>query len=152
MKKITLLILINSMVFGDLPSSDIHPAESSTIIDTKPENHTNKSPSKKSKKIKNVYQAQTSGSGYGWVQDIVGIDEDVFNYVEGSDEDLELYLRSSFFSNVALSPDGKHLAFQSKSDEFTEGLVVARTDDFLDPKKRIGKSYSGKGSLGEQRG
>ena len=51
MKKITLLILITSMVFGDLPSSDIHPAESSTIIDTKPENHTNRSPSKKIKKI-----------------------------------------------------------------------------------------------------
>jgi acetyl esterase/lipase len=151
MKKITLLILINSMVFGDLPSSDIHPAESSTIIDTKPENHTNTSPSKKSKKIKNVYQAQKSGSGYGWVQDIVGIDEDVFNYVEGSDEDLELYLRSSFFSNVALSPDGKHLAFQSKSDEFTEGLVVARTDDFLDPKKGLEKATVAKAAL-ENRG
>ena len=55
--------------------------------------------------------------------------------VEGSDEDLELYLKSSFFSDVALSPDGKHLAFQSKSDEFTEGLLVARTDAFLIPKK-----------------
>ena len=29
---------------------------------------------------------------YGWVQDIVGIDENVFNYVEGSDPDLELSL------------------------------------------------------------
>ena len=57
---------------------------------------------------------------YGWVQDVVGIDKNVFNYKEGSDLDLELYLKNSFFSSVQLSPDGKHLAFQSKSDEYTE--------------------------------
>ena len=29
---------------------------------------------------------------YGWVEDIVGIDENAFNYVEGSDPDVELYV------------------------------------------------------------
>ena len=84
---------------------------------------------------------------YGWVQDIVGIDENVFNYVEGSDPDLEMYLKSSFFTQVQLSPDGKHLAFQSKSDEFTEGLLVARTDDFLDPKKGLEKATVAKAAM-----
>ena len=84
---------------------------------------------------------------YGWVQDIVGIDENVFNYVEGSDPDLEMYLKSSFFTQVQLSPDGKHLAFQSKSDEFTEGLLVARTDDFLDPKKGLEKATIAKAAM-----
>ena len=84
---------------------------------------------------------------YGWVQDIVGIDENVFNYVKGSDPDLEMYLKSSFFTQVQLSPDGKHLAFQSKSDEFTEGLLVARTDDFLDPKKGLEKATVAKAAM-----
>ena len=84
---------------------------------------------------------------YGWVQDIVGIDENVFNYVEGSDPDLEMYLKSSFFTQVQLSPDVKHLAFQSKSDEFTEGLLVARTDDFLDPKKGLEKATVAKAAM-----
>ena len=84
---------------------------------------------------------------YGWVQDIVGIDENVFNYVEGSDPDLEMYIKSSFFTQVQLSPDGKHLAFQSKSDEFTEGLLVARTDDFLDPKKGLEKATVAKAAM-----
>ena len=84
---------------------------------------------------------------YGWVQDIVGIDENVFNYVEGSDPDLEMYLKSSFFTQVQLSPDGKHLAFQSKSDEFTEGLLVARTDDYLDPKKGLEKATVAKAAM-----
>ena len=84
---------------------------------------------------------------YGWVQDIIGIDENVFNYVEGSDPDLEMYLKSSFFTQVQLSPDGKHLAFQSKSDEFTEGLLVARTDDFLDPKKGLEKATVAKAAM-----
>ena len=84
---------------------------------------------------------------YGWVQDIVGIDKNVFNYVEGSDPDLEMYLKSSFFTQVQLSPDGKHLAFQSKSDEFTEGLLVARTDDFLDPKKGLEKATVAKAAM-----
>ena len=84
---------------------------------------------------------------YGWVQDIVGIDENVFNYVEGSDPDLEMYLKSSFFTQVQLSPDGKHLAFQSKSDEFTEGLLVARTDDFLDPNKGLEKATVAKAAM-----
>ena len=78
-----------------------------------------------------------ASSEYGWVQDIVGIDESRFNYEDGSDADLELYLKNSFFSSVKLSPDGKHLAFQSKSDEFTEGILVAKTDDFLDPNKGL---------------
>jgi len=84
---------------------------------------------------------------YGWVQDIVGIDKNVFNYVEGSDPDLEMYLKSSFFTQVQLSPDGKHLAFQSKSDEFTEGLLVARTDDYLDPKKGLEKATVAKAAM-----
>ena len=44
-----------------------------------------------------------ASSEYGWVQDIVGIDESRFNYEDGSDADLELYLKNSFFSSVKLS-------------------------------------------------
>ena len=84
---------------------------------------------------------------YGWVQDIVGIDEDKFNYEDGSDPDLELYLKSSFFSSVKLSPNGKYLAFQSKSDEFTEGILVAKTDDFLDPTKGLEKATVAKAAM-----
>ena len=88
-----------------------------------------------------------ASSEYGWVQDIVGIDEDKFNYEDGSDPDLELYLKSSFFSSVKLSPNGKYLAFQSKSDEFTEGILVAKTDDFLDPKKGLEKATVAKAAM-----
>ncbi len=84
---------------------------------------------------------------YGWVQDIVGIDNDVFNYQEGTDPDLELYLKNSFFSSVKLSPDGKHLAFQSKSDEFTEGILVAKTDEFLDSNKGLEKATVAKAAM-----
>ena len=78
-----------------------------------------------------TYQSDSSSNEYGWVQDIVGIEEDAFNYVEGSDPDLELYVKNAFFTDVALSPDGKHLAFQSKSDDFTEGLLVANTEVYF---------------------
>ena len=88
-----------------------------------------------------------ASSEYGWVKDIVGIDEDKFNYEDGSDPDLELYLKSSFFSSVKLSPNGKYLAFQSKSDEFTEGILVAKTDDFLDPKKGLEKATVAKAAM-----
>ena len=152
MKKLTLLIIVNLLMHFNIFASDTPPAErpiaeSSTVIDSKPDNHTKGSVSEGVQKKSKYYQAQSSGPDYGWVEDIVGIDEDVFNYVEGSDEDLELYLKSSFFSNVALSPDGKHLAFQSKSDEFTEGLLIARTDDFLDPKKGLDKATVAKAAL-----
>ena len=84
---------------------------------------------------------------YGWVQDVVGIDKNVFNYKEGSDLDLELYLKNSFFSSVQLSPDGKHLAFQSKSDEYTEGILVAKTDEFLDPNKGLENATVAKAAM-----
>ena len=48
---------------------------------------------------------------YGWVEDIVGIDENAFNYVEGSDPDLELYVKNLFFDSLELSPDGEKMAF-----------------------------------------
>ena len=88
-----------------------------------------------------------ASSEYGWVQDIVGIDEDKFNYEDGSDPDLELYLKSSFFSSVKLSPNGRYLAFQSKSDEFTEGILVAKTDDYLDPTKGLEKATVAKAAM-----
>ena len=40
---------------------------------------------------------------YGWVQDVVGIDKNVFNYKEGSDLDLELYLKNSFLFKFIFS-------------------------------------------------
>ena len=102
MKKIILLIVVTLMMFvnaqtSDIPQSDPGPAESSTVIDSKPDNNTTNTISNNVTKKKKLYQAQSQGSGYGWVEDIVGIDEEVFNYVDGSDEDLELYLKSSFF-------------------------------------------------------
>ena len=42
-----------------------------------------------------------------------------------------MYVKNAFFTDVALSPDGKHLAFQSKSDDFTEGLLVANTEVYF---------------------
>ena len=37
------------------------------------------------------FSAQSMVADYGWVQDLVGIKEESFNYVEGSDPDLEKY-------------------------------------------------------------
>ena len=42
-----------------------------------------------------------------------------------------MYVKNAFFTDVALSPDGKHLAFQSKSDDFTEVLLVANTEVYF---------------------
>ena len=41
------------------------------------------------------FSAQNIFAEYGWVQDLVGIDEESFNYVEGSDPDLENYTTRS---------------------------------------------------------
>ena len=43
------------------------------------------------------FSAQSIIAEYGWVQDIVGIDEESFNYVDGSDPDLEKYTTNPFF-------------------------------------------------------
>ena len=37
------------------------------------------------------FSTQSIVADYGWVQDLVGIEEESFNYVEGSDPDLEKY-------------------------------------------------------------
>ena len=68
---------------------------------------------------------------YDWLADIVGIDEKHFQYVEGSDQALEFYTKQSYFNNIQLSPDGKHLALQSESDEFTQGILVVDRESFL---------------------
>ena len=81
------------------------------------------------------YQSNSAPNDYGWVQDIVGIDEEAFNYVDGSDPDLELYVKNAFFTDVALSPDGKHLAFQSKSDVM---LIDSDSDFFQYLNKSLG--------------
>ena len=57
------------------------------------------------------------------------------------------YILKQLFSSVKLSPDGKHLAFQSKSDEFTEGILVAKTDGFLDPNKGLEKATVAKAAM-----
>ena len=75
---------------------------------------------------------QNMFADYGWVQDLVGIDEESFNYVEGRDPDLENYTKDAFFTNVTLSPHGKYLAFQSKSSEFTEGILVADAEKYFE--------------------
>ena len=41
---------------------------------------------------------QNMFADYGWVQDLVGIDEESFNYVEGTDPDLENYTKDAFFT------------------------------------------------------
>jgi len=78
------------------------------------------------------FSVQSMVAEYGWVQDLVGIDEESFNYVEGSDPDLENYTKNAFFTNVTLSPNGKYLAFQSKSSEFTEGILVADAEKYFE--------------------
>jgi len=78
------------------------------------------------------FSVQSIVADYGWVQDLVGIDEESFNYVEGSDPDLENYTKNAFFTNVTLSPNGKYLAFQSKSSEFTEGILVADAEKYFE--------------------
>ena len=44
------------------------------------------------------FSVQSMVADYGWVQDLVGIDEESFNYVEGSDLDLENYTKDAFFT------------------------------------------------------
>ena len=48
---------------------------------------------------------------YGWVEDIVGIDENDFNYVEGSDPDLELYVKNLFLTLCNCRPMAKKWPF-----------------------------------------
>ena len=48
------------------------------------------------------FSAQSMVADYGWVQDLVGIKEESFNYVEGSDPDLEKYTTNPFFTNVTI--------------------------------------------------
>jgi len=67
---------------------------------------------------------------YGWVQDIENIDPKKFNYEEGSDPDLDLYVKPTFVSDIKLSPDGKHIALQSDSEEFTQGIIISDLEKF----------------------
>lgn len=68
---------------------------------------------------------------YEWVQDLVNVDPGRFNYEEGSDKELEFYTKSLFVSDVKISPDGKNIAIQSDSQEFTQGLIVSDFDEFI---------------------
>ena len=67
---------------------------------------------------------------YGWVQDIENINPKKFNYEEGSDPDLDLYVKPTFVSDIKLSPDGKHIALQSDSEEFTQGIIISDLEKF----------------------
>tara|TARA_B100000287_G_scaffold159484_1_gene150365 strand:+ start:9006 stop:11096 length:2091 start_codon:yes stop_codon:yes gene_type:complete len=69
---------------------------------------------------------------YGWLQDVVGIDIKEFEYTEGSDHELELYTKKSFFTDIKMSPNGKFLAFQSDSQNFTQGILIVDLDTYLD--------------------
>ena len=69
---------------------------------------------------------------YKWVQDIINIDPEKFNYKEGSDKNLELYTKSLFVSGIKISPDGKSIAIQSDSEEFTQGIIISDFDKFLE--------------------
>ena len=66
-----------------------------------------------------------ASANYEWVDEVINIDEKNFVYQEGSDANLELYTKSLFVNDVKLSPDGEHLAFQSDSDDFTQGIIIA---------------------------
>ena len=68
---------------------------------------------------------------YEWVQDLVNVDPGRFNYEDGSDKELEFYTKSLFVSDVKISPDGKNIAIQSDSQEFTQGLIVSDFDEFI---------------------
>ena len=61
---------------------------------------------------------------YGWLEEVVGIDLKEFDYKEGSDKELELYTKKTFFTDIKMSPNGKYLAFQSDSENFTQGILV----------------------------
>ena len=70
MKKIILLLVVTLMMFvnaqtSDIPQSDPGPAESSTVIDSKPNNNTTNTISNNVTKKKKLYQAQSQCSGYG---------------------------------------------------------------------------------------
>lgn len=84
---------------------------------------------------------------YGWVQDIVGIDEKAFNYAEGSDPDLEIYVKNLFFDSLELSPDGKKIAFLSESSDFTQGILVVDVEKFFKNKRSFEKSTIAKAAM-----
>ena len=69
---------------------------------------------------------------YGWLEEVVGIDKKEFDYVEGSDKELELYTKKTFFTDIKMSPNGKYLAFQSDSENFTQGILVVDLDTYLE--------------------
>ena len=54
------------------------------------------------------------------------------NILEGSDQELELYTKKSFFTDIKMSPNGKFLAFQSDSQNFTQGILIVDLDTYLD--------------------
>ena len=84
---------------------------------------------------------------YGWVEDIVGIDENAFNYVDGSDPDLELYVKNLFFTSLQLSPDGEKIAFLSESNDFTQGILVVDVDDYFENNRSFEKSTIAKAAM-----
>ena len=88
-----------------------------------------------------------ASSEYGWVQDVVGIDENAFNYVEGSDPDLELYVKNLFFDSLELSPDGQKIAFLSESNDFTQGILVVDVDEYFGNNRSFEKSTIAKAAM-----
>ena len=79
--------------------------------------------------------------------DIVGIDENAFNYVEGSDPDLELYDKNLFFDSLELSPDGEKMAFLSESNDFTQGILVVDVDEYFSNNRSFEKSTIAKAAM-----
>jgi len=88
-----------------------------------------------------------ASANYEWVDEIINIDEKNFVYQEGSDANLELYTKSLFVNDVILSPDGEHLAFQSDSDDFTQGIIIANLNKYL--KDGLSKSTVAKLAIDE---
>ena len=77
---------------------------------------------------------------YEWLSDIVGIDQSKFNYKEGSDPELELYVKENYVNDIKLSPDGNFLAFQSDSDVYTQGILVVDRKKFFENNMNVGKA------------
>ena len=77
---------------------------------------------------------------YEWLSDVVGIDQSKFNYKDGSDPELELYVKENYVNDIKLSPDGNFLAFQSDSDVYTQGILVVDRKKFFENNRNVGKA------------
>ena len=50
-----------------------------------------------------IFLCFSMAAEYEWLSDVVGIDQSKFNYKDGSDPELELYVKENYVNDIKLS-------------------------------------------------